>query len=57
MTTEIDHIFICTSFGGTEASSLATLGLTEGASNAHPGQGTACRRFFFANGYLELLWG
>lgn len=22
----------------------------------HPGQGTACRRFFFCNTYLELLW-
>ena len=31
-------------------------GLTEGTSNTHPGQGTACRRFFFRNAYLELLW-
>jgi hypothetical protein len=22
----------------------------------HPGQGTANRRFFFANAFLELLW-
>src|SRR5262249_23038787 len=22
----------------------------------HPGQGTACRRFFLANAFLELLW-
>jgi hypothetical protein len=22
----------------------------------HPGQGTACRRFVFANAYLELVW-
>src|SRR5262249_6109280 len=28
----------------------------EGAGNMHPGQGTANRRFFFANAYLELLW-
>ena len=26
------------------------------APNTHPGQGTACRRFFFANAYLELVW-
>jgi hypothetical protein len=35
---------------------LAAFGLTEGTPNVHPGQGTACRRFFFANAYLELLW-
>jgi hypothetical protein len=35
---------------------LATFGLTEGTPNTHPGQGTACRRFFFVNSYLELLW-
>jgi hypothetical protein len=28
----------------------------EGSANTHPGQGTACRRFFFANAYLELFW-
>ena len=31
-------------------------GLAEGASNSHPGQGTANRRFFFRNAMLELLW-
>jgi len=56
MAFEFDHVFICTSCGGTEASGLASFGLTEGPPNVHPGQGTACRRFFFANGYLELLW-
>jgi hypothetical protein len=30
--------------------------LSEGSPNTHPGQGTACRRFFFENAYLELLW-
>jgi hypothetical protein len=35
---------------------LVQFGLTEGASNTHPGQGTACRRFFFRNAMLELLW-
>jgi hypothetical protein len=33
-----------------------SLGLTEGSSNVHPGQGTANRRFFFRNAMLELLW-
>ena len=32
------------------------LGLHEGSPNTHPGQGTANRRFFFANAMLELLW-
>jgi hypothetical protein len=53
---ELDHIFILVSNGALEAEGLKTLGLTEGAPNEHPGQGTACRRFFFANAYLELLW-
>jgi hypothetical protein len=53
---ELDHIFICSSADGVEAAALTTLGLTEGTGNEHPGQGTACRRFFFRNAYLELLW-
>src|SRR6266567_1042943 len=56
MASEFDHVFICVSVSGEEASTLAAFGLTEGTPNVHPGQGTACRRFFFANAYLELLW-
>jgi len=56
MSSEFDHVFICVSCGGGEASALAAFGLVEGTPNVHPGQGTACRRFFFANSYLELLW-
>jgi hypothetical protein len=56
MAIEVDHVFICTSLGGVEASQLVAFGLTEGAPNTHSGQGTACRRFFFANCYIELLW-
>jgi hypothetical protein len=39
-----------------EAEALRELGLSEGSGNVHPGQGTANRRFFFANAFLELLW-
>jgi hypothetical protein len=56
MAVELDHLFICTSVGAPEADRLIAFGLTEGAPNTHPGQGTACRRFFFRNAYLELLW-
>ena len=53
---EIDHVLVFTSCGGPEADALKIAGLVEGTPNAHPGQGTACRRFFFRNAYLELLW-
>jgi hypothetical protein len=56
MVCELDHIFVCTAPGAPESDRLRAFGLTEGAANTHPGQGTACRRFFFANAYLELLW-
>jgi hypothetical protein len=56
MTVELDHLFICTSIGAPEVEQLAELGLTEGQNNTHPGQGTACRRFFFHNAYLEFFW-
>jgi hypothetical protein len=46
---ELDHIFICSSFGAPEVESLVQFGLLEGPANQHPGQGTACRRFSFAN--------
>jgi len=53
---ELDHVFILCDSGAPEASALLALGLREGSANTHPGQGTACRRFFFRNAYLELLW-
>jgi hypothetical protein len=56
MAVELDHLFICTSVCAPETERLTAFGLTEGAPNTHPGQGTACRRFFFRNTYLELLW-
>lgn len=56
MTYALDHVLVCCSPGGGEAARLSALGLTEGSPNTHPGQGTASRRFFFANAYLELMW-
>jgi hypothetical protein len=53
---EVDHVFICTARGAPAASRLRDFGLTEGPPNRHPGQGTACRRFFFQNAMLELVW-
>jgi hypothetical protein len=56
MTLELDHVFICCAPGAPEADALVRLGLKEGSPNTHPGQGTANRRFFFGNAFLELLW-
>lgn len=53
---QIDHIFIRARAGGPEAELLSSLGLTEGSGNHHAGQGTENRRFFFKNGFIELLW-
>ena len=56
MTVAFDHVFICCEQGGPEAKLLLDIGLVEGTSNTHPGQGTANRRFFFHGGFIELLW-
>lgn len=53
---ELDHVFLLCDAGAPEADALIQVGLHEGPPNTHPGQGTACRRFFFASTYLELLW-
>jgi Glyoxalase-like domain len=52
----LDHVFICCDEYAPEAESLLDIGLIEGSSNVHPGQGTANRRFFFHGGFIELLW-
>lgn len=56
MAFQLDHVFILCDRGAPEADALVRLGIREGSGNTHPGQGTACRRFFFSNVYLELLW-
>jgi hypothetical protein len=53
---ELDHLFVWTAEGAPEAKLLIDSGLTEGTPNKHPGQGTANRRFFFNNAFIELLW-
>ncbi|MRW83442.1 glyoxalase-like domain protein [Pseudoduganella sp. FT26W] len=53
---QIDHLFIRVASGGAEAEALRAFGLSEGSGNVHPGQGTANRRFCFANAFIELLW-
>ncbi len=56
MNLELDHVIVCCDAGAPEAAALIAAGLLEGSSNVHLGQGTANRRFFFRNAYLELLW-
>jgi hypothetical protein len=56
MTLRLDHFFVLTDFDAPAASLLTSLGFAEGARNSHEGQGTACRRFFFTNTMLELLY-
>lgn len=56
MTFRLDHFFVLTDPGAPAANLLAELGFDEGSANSHPGQGTGCRRFFFANMMLEFLY-
>lgn len=53
---ETDHIFIAVNDHGQGAEALQALGLVEGTPNTHPGQGTANRRFFLRNAFIELLY-
>jgi hypothetical protein len=53
---ELDHLFILSREPEQVCESLQAFGLTEGAPNVHPRQGTACRRFFFQNAYFEVAW-
>ena len=42
--------------GAPEGDALVRAGFMEGSANTHPGQGTANRRFFFEDAFLELVW-
>ena len=53
---ELHHFFIITDPDAPQADLLLAAGLIEGASNNHPGQGTANRRFFFPNAMLEFVF-
>jgi hypothetical protein len=56
MNLKLDHVFILVEPGAQVADSLLELGFQEGPRNTHPGQGTANRRIYFANGMVEFLW-
>jgi hypothetical protein len=56
MKLELDHVFILVKPGAKVGDRLLECGFQEGERNTHPGQGTANRRFYFANGMLELIW-
>ncbi len=56
MRIELDHLFVCTAPGAPEAEKLVQFRLHEGPPSQHAGQGTANRRFAFANAMIELLW-
>jgi hypothetical protein len=56
MNIELDHVFVCASPSAPEAEEFVRFGLHEGLPNEHPGQGTSCRRFSFANAMIELIW-
>jgi hypothetical protein len=56
MNLELDHVFILVEPEAQVADRLLELGFQEGPSNTHPGQGTANRRIYFANGMVEFLW-
>jgi Glyoxalase-like domain len=53
---EIDHLFVFSDSPQAAAEQLLSLGLTEGSSRVHPGQGTTNRKFYFENFFLEILW-
>ena len=56
MALAVDHVFIGCRSVDAGARALEAIGIKEGASNTHAGQGTANRRFFFENFMLELLY-
>ena len=53
---ELDHVLVAVSRDAPELDHLHRVGFAEGPANVHEGQGTACRRVFFENLYLEFIW-
>ena len=56
MNLQLDHVFILVEPEAQVADRLLESGFQEGPRTTHPGQGTANRRFYFANGMLEFIW-
>jgi len=52
----LDHVFILVKPDNQVAEKLRQIGLYEGKSRIHQGQGTSNNRFLLSNGMLELLW-
>jgi Glyoxalase-like domain len=56
MDLELDHVILFTAPGAPVVDRLVEAGFREGSRNTHPGQGTANRRVFFVNAFLEFLY-
>ncbi len=56
MVFEIDHLFVTGPVGCEPLDRVIAGGFREGPPNTHPSQGTACRRLFFDESYIEFIW-
>ncbi len=56
MNLKLDRIFIITDAMAKLGDAFLALGIDEGEVIDHKGQGTSCRRFFFADKVIELWW-
>jgi hypothetical protein len=56
MSLALDHVLVCAPVGAPHSDKLLEAGFLEGSPNRHLGQGTANRRFFFDNAFLEFIW-
>jgi hypothetical protein len=53
---ELDHLIVFTDPAAPVVDRLEQAGFRAGSPNDHPGQGTANRRVYFANAYLEFIF-
>ena len=53
---ELDHLIVFTDPGAPVVDHLERAGFRAGTPNDHPGQGTANRRVFFDNAYMEFVF-